>query len=97
MSDLISRDEVKRIFGEQCIGDCDCCSYSKWYDMFHLCKLLDKVPAVDATPVVHGEMWYDPYGEFAVCSICKEEFDAEMAQMYKYCPNCGAKMDGRKD
>ena len=36
--------------------------------------------------------------ELVVCSVCKTEFsyDAEIgysAEDYRYCPNCGAKMD----
>ena len=37
-----------------------------------------------------------------VCSVCKESFvtsemtDEQFYQMMKYCPECGAKMDGGK-
>ncbi len=64
-------------------------------------------PAADVAPVVHGE-WLNIDGDytFAACSICEiayevateEEaekglWDAFMCS-YRYCPNCGAKMDG---
>lgn len=46
-----------------------------------------------ATEVVHGR-WETPYDAFhdivwTVCSCCKHTG----AKHFKYCPNCGAKMD----
>ena len=65
------------------------------------------IPAADVAPVRHGE-WLNFYGDFstAECELCaelyevspdespqKEYFDA-FKEFYRYCPNCGAKMDG---
>ena len=68
-----------------------------------------KFPTADVVEVVHGE-WIvaeDDYGICATeftCSHCKvslvtsELTDGQFLDMMKYCPNCGAKMDGeRKD
>lgn len=66
--------------------------------------------AEDVAPVAHGE-WLNFYGNFetAECSICSEQFDitygeessselfAEFKKAYRYCPSCGAKMDGETD
>lgn len=63
-------------------------------------------PAVDAAPVVHGK-WIDDDSDytFAACSICKTAYEVATEQeaekglwdafmcSYRYCPNCGAKMD----
>lgn len=63
------------------------------------CPLIE-IPSTDVQPVVHGK-WLDLWveddeiigGGFMIkqCSVCKEE-------MYygepRYCPDCGAKMDG---
>ena len=64
------------------------------------------IPAADVAPVRHGE-WLNFYGDFstAECELCaelyevspdespqKEYFDA-FKEFYRYCPNCGAKMD----
>lgn len=53
-------------------------------------------PAVDATPVVHGQ-WIrrivdheNPWYWKEECSICGFAGDAD----YRYCPHCGALMDG---
>lgn len=68
---------------------------------------IDALPAADVAPVLHGS-WLNFYGDFstAECDICavlyevspdesprKEFFDA-FKEFYKFCPNCGAKMDG---
>lgn len=52
---------------------------------------------VEAAPVVHGR-WEDFCGgKMCCCSACKAEFDNtcnEIHGEWKFCPNCGAKMDG---
>ena len=65
-----------------------------------LAYCIDKVKAVDAVEVVHGE-WStiedDYVGLIALrCSECNQEywFEEELPQKsYNYCSNCGAKMD----
>lgn len=50
-------------------------------------------PAADVEPVKHGE-WV--YGEFDIphCSECGNEIMPHLIS--NYCPNCGAKMDGKE-
>lgn len=99
----ISREAaVKYIKSEQCrtcsdIGLCGNCA------VLVAVKLLAKVPAADVAEVVHGE-WLrsdDDWNSLTTiqCSICGEEWcfetDDDVSLLnYKYCPNCGAKMDG---
>lgn len=67
---------------------------------------IKNIPAADVAPVRRGR-WLNFYGDFstAECDICaeiyevspdepcrKEFFDA-FKEFYKFCPNCGAKMD----
>ena len=61
-----------------------------------------EIPTVDAVPVVHGD-WTaieDDWNEETIyqCSVCKEEFvtidGTPPENLWNYCPNCGAKMDG---
>lgn len=65
--------------------------------------LLLRQRTADAAEVVHGE-WLrsdDDWNSLTTiqCSICGEEWcfetDDDVSLLnYKYCPNCGAKMDG---
>lgn len=62
-----------------------------------------KLPAADVAEVVHGE-WLradDDWNSLTTiqCSLCSEEWcfetDDDVSLLnYKYCPNCGARMDG---
>ena len=67
-------------------------------------KDVDAIPAADVAPVVHGR-WKEMHYEggildgtnFDRCSICGYERvfdDPSLKTVFKYCPNCGAKMDG---
>ena len=66
-------------------------------------QIIDLAPTVDAVPVIHGRwsekrwMTDDDWGVInhrtIVCSACKREI-ADGKQT-RYCPNCGAKMDGK--
>jgi len=59
-------------------------------------EVLKNAPTVDAVEVVHG--WWKPfklgYDDWAIrlkCTVC----DYTVYETgYKFCPNCGAKMDG---
>ena len=65
-------------------------------------------PAADVAPVLHGK-WLNSYNDFscAECDRCGTIFEVTDNETdeglwnafklsYKYCPNCGAKMDERK-
>lgn len=51
------------------------------------------IPAADVAPVVHGQWLCGDYYDIGdVCSEC--DWDSQMTHpSYRYCPNCGAKMD----
>ena len=67
-----------------------------------------QAPTVDAVEVRHGA-WKTRPQEFYLgdtewfCSNCKEEFCTgeltvdEFLEMMRYCPHCGAKMDGKEN
>lgn len=50
------------------------------------------LPTVDAVPVRHGQ-WIDKDGGIATCSVCGDRWG--VWSVMKYCPNCGARMDGK--
>lgn len=64
-------------------------------------RIVRNCPAADVEPIRHGR-WKDveSAGDMAQCSECGECYDCTEAmfglfsQLYHYCPNCGAKMDG---
>ena len=49
-------------------------------------------PTIDAVPVVHGR-WVNQDNTYTRyrCSVCNMQ---NCEAHYKYCPNCGARMDG---
>lgn len=58
---------------------------------------IDNAPTIEAEPVKHGEWKYynytdlnNPYCGYYECTVCKQHEHTK----HKYCPNCGAKMDG---
>lgn len=71
------------------------------YDI--LCKELDRVPAADVAPVVHGR-WVEytkviipePYNKWEQAWKCSECGFDDGFVAYNFCPNCGARMDGEE-
>ena len=61
-------------------------------------KILNQFPSADVAPVVHGRWVSVPHKLARVCSVCNRDepykFADIDADVYDYCPNCGAKMDG---
>lgn len=59
---------------------------------------LNNIPAADVAPVRHGRWVSAPHKLARVCSVCNRDepykFADIDADVYDYCPNCGAKMDG---
>lgn len=74
-----------------------------------LAAAIAQTPAEDVAPVRHGS-WENLYGDFrtAECIVCKSQFEVAFGeesngalwdgfcQSYRYCPNCGTRMDGKE-
>ena len=60
---------------------------------------INNIPAADVVEVVHGRWEEADDGDGVVCSVCGEDFCTIIHETnrFKYCPNCGARMDGEKD
>ena len=52
-------------------------------------SVIESIPTVDAVEVKHGR-WYDKGSLSCRCSEC----GCKNTKESRYCPNCGAKMDG---
>lgn len=53
---------------------------------------VNEIPAADVVDVRHGE-WINGVTGYT-CSVCDKQ---EPTKRFLYCPNCGAKMDGKDD
>ena len=67
--------------------------------------IVKNLPAADVAPVVHGEWVFinqatnylePPHGDTCGCSVCGYEIDVSDTYRFRYCPICGAKMNGGK-
>lgn len=54
----------------------------------------ENTPTADVVEVKHGEWVINSDGYYPYCSICETE--PKNGVMSKYCPECGAKMDGER-
>lgn len=59
--------------------------------------ILREAPTIDVAPVRHGRWVSVPHKLARICSVCNRDepykFADIDADVYDYCPNCGAKMD----
>lgn len=58
--------------------------------------LINTTPTIDAVPVVHGR-WVNngiPDSMLSGCSVCGCPYGSSG---FRYCPHCGAKMDGDEE
>ena len=61
------------------------------FDIEMMKKMVEKLPAADVAPVVHGRWVYG-----CQCSVCGDRhgpYNSRHKPYYNFCPNCGAKMD----
>lgn len=67
--------------------------YDNNYRLIIPAEAIKATPAADVAPVVHGRWLYGDYYDIGdVCSEC--DWDSQMTHpSYRYCPNCGARMD----
>ena len=91
-ADAFLEAEIKRCGCVPLIGTCTTDNESLAYQ-------LAKTPTADVEERKHGEWLWDTEDIYE-CSVCGIEtrVDEVMGMpTYKYCPNCGAKMDGGKE
>lgn len=82
MDEYIKREAVKRLVNTNYGG---------------FLAAIDYIPAADVVPVVHGDWLLRNIGvgHYWECSVCHTNPCIYVTEHTKFCPNCGAKMDGR--
>ena len=90
--EYISREATVKAFCEKCKGYYDGhCIHRGECDI----DVIQTAPAADVQPVKCGH-WEEedtmPYDNFVICSECGMSLSYQ--ESFKYCPNCGARMDG---
>ena len=95
MAEYIERDCLIDMIAERnrntCNGKMSC---------IQMKRMVESIPVADVAPVRHGRWIETGYacGENEYqCSECKETEWRTSASRLKYCPFCGAKMDGGAD
>ena len=103
MSDLIKkRDAIEALNVIDVYGD-----GIGFEVLSHAIRDVSLLPTVDAEQVRHGK-WVDPEAKrpwfrhhIFKCSVCGNTLDMDGVNAGRgdanYCPNCGAKMDGKTD
>lgn len=91
MSEYIDRESISNVLSDVC-SDKNC----PMYIAATVTQMIYYEPAADVAPVVHSSWAYRNYyaPSDAECDICGFEYDTTRFGEFKYCPNCGAKMDG---
>jgi hypothetical protein len=85
--DLIDRGQINYTWWELPDG--------KFSDGVTLQSVIHSMPTVDAVEAVHGR-WIHDINNLYGCSECMERETMSPKKLKKYCPNCGARMDGDK-
>ena len=102
MDEYVNRKKLEEAFDNAdtdfCESDMD--GHNDWgFGRENVRDVIRSVPAADVAPVVHGK--WAPSEEnpgFLVCSACGDCYVVDEwadGKKWRYCPNCGAKMDGR--
>ena len=96
MDEYITRERVLEILHD--IGGCGA-EPGTWDDGYDSAinaayDAVQSEPTADVTPIIHSKWEICCDGYYPYCLHCGRE--PQGREMTKYCPNCGAKMDGGK-
>ena len=89
----MSKEYINRDMVAELVGNYIAVNTDKPPECSLLYYLVNNLAPADVAPVVHGKWIYDHWCEFK-CSICGHWSNTIPRGKEKYCPNCGAKMDG---
>lgn len=94
MAEYLERNAVRKVLRGSAVGKYP---VSFYVGLFAAAEEVEKMPAADVAPVVHGR-WVekinpDRFDFKRNCSVCQKGSDLAT----DYCPNCGADMREQKD
>lgn len=84
-------EQITKHYTEMPIADVESVKRGKWVKKKHLIPL-----AWDSSPFHwenYDEETHSEWKEYWHCSECDYEADRDMKPIFKYCPNCGARME----
>ena len=96
--EYIEREAIEKAFAEE-ISTNYLDDYAKGFQAALLAVM--SIPTADVAPVRHGE-WVEE-DTAITCPICTRSYDTDfeikrsVVLRFKYCPECGAKMDGENN
>ena len=87
------------------IPDVDCDNFPITVNIASIKRMILNAPTIDAEPVTRGK-WEDKYhalnykemkitGTYPTCNLCGHVSAGGFLTRTNYCPNCGAKMEGK--
>lgn len=102
MKEYIEREAAILALGEEPVvwGDYDMDGRTQSYAWSSHKRGIERVPAADVAPVRHAKCEKIDLDDGKVrwrCSKCKREILRYDPIEYRYCPNCGARMDKEAD
>ena len=86
MSEYIRKADAKDVLQEKVF-------HNLTDEFYGAMQVIDEMPSADVVPVVHAR--WENYSPITIkCSRCGHVIHDWRYSECKYCPNCGAKMDG---
>lgn len=107
MSDYISKEDISRVLlgrigaNESCLNNARKLRNHEGEQYFHnlvfedeqIASLIEGLPSADVRPNIHGHWRTESQKELSYCSECGFTKWVDDIRLYKFCPNCGLKMD----
>lgn len=102
MPELIDRDALIQNYCGACANKEFCAEESCPY--YEIRRRIENAPTIEAEPIRHGRFVFEKGDgktclDGWICTACKFDYHTNVPYFadFKYCPTCGARMDGGAD